>query len=119
MPQAEPRPSPIAGLGLFATTSFVDGAAVPVDVGVLNHSCDPNLGWSGTSLVALRDVADGEELTVDYATFRADPDLAMYCHCETYRCRQIVEGGDWRIPQLQRRYAGHWHPDVQALIGNL
>ena len=28
----------------------------------------------------------------------------------------MVEGTDWRIPQLQLRYAGHWAPDVQALI---
>jgi hypothetical protein len=28
----------------------------------------------------------------------------------------MVEGSDWRIPQLQRRYAGHWAPEVQALI---
>jgi hypothetical protein len=28
----------------------------------------------------------------------------------------MVEGTDWRIPQLQRRYAGHWAPHVQRLI---
>jgi hypothetical protein len=28
----------------------------------------------------------------------------------------MVEGTDWRIPQLQQRYAGRWAPAVQALI---
>jgi hypothetical protein len=82
-----------------------------------NHSCSPNLGWSGAySLVALRDVAAGEELTHDYATSIADPEFLLRCHCETYRCRQLVSGDDWQIPELQLRYAGHWLPVVQRLI---
>jgi hypothetical protein len=28
----------------------------------------------------------------------------------------VIEGTDWQIPQLQKRYAGHWPPDVQQLI---
>jgi hypothetical protein len=40
----------------------------------------------------------------------------MYCHCETYRCRQLVAGDDWRIPELQRRYDGHWVPFLQRRI---
>lgn len=83
----------------------------------LNHSCEPNLGWADAyTLVALRDIAAGDELTSDYATSTDDPDFVLYCHCETYRCRQVIEGTDWRIPQLQQRYAGHWVPYLQALI---
>src|SRR5205085_12171353 len=86
-------------------------------VGSLNHSCEPNLGWSDeTSLVATRDIADGEELTCDYATVIDDPAFVMMCHCETYRCRQVIEGTDWQIPQLQKRYAGTWSPAVQKKI---
>jgi hypothetical protein len=29
----------------------------------------------------------------------------------------MVEGGDWQIPQLQRRYDGWWAPHVQRLVG--
>lgn len=106
---------------MFATESVAAGAGVAgLDLELLNHSCDPNLGWTpdGT-LVALRDVAADEEVTVDYATSIDDPSFTMFCHCETYRCRQVIEGTDWRIPQLQRRYAGYWRPDVQALIDSL
>lgn len=82
-----------------------------------NHSCDPNLGWTDEyTLVSLRDIAAGEELTNDYATSTADARFVLYCHCETYRCRQLVAGDDWRIPELQRRYDGHWVPFLQRRI---
>ena len=93
-------------------------AAAPqavADLGPINHSCEPTLGWTDErTLIAMRDIAAGEELTVDYATAIDDPDYVLLCHCETYRCRQVIEGTDWQIPQLQQRYAGHWHPAVQT-----
>lgn len=119
MPQVEARPSRVAGRGLFAAEPVAAGTVVlhQDGIGALNHSCDPNLGWaSDATLVAVRDLAEGDELTIDYATRITDPDFVMMCHCETYRCRQVIEGTDWRIPQLQKRYAGMWAPDVQRLI---
>ncbi|GAB2456334.1 SET domain-containing protein [Jatrophihabitans fulvus] len=120
------RRSDIAGSGTFADDGLAVGdVAVRFDadvesvagLGPLNHSCDPNLGWTdGRTLVARRDVAAGDELTLDYATLIADEGYVLWCHCETYRCRQVVEGTDHRIPQLQQRYAGHWAPRVRALI---
>ncbi|MDX6359564.1 MAG: uncharacterized protein QOH37_2618 [Nocardioidaceae bacterium] len=87
------------------------------DLRFANHSCDPSTGWSdGYTLATLRDLAPGDEVTHDYATSIADPAYLLRCHCETYRCRQMVEGTDWRIPQLQRRYAGHWTPYLQGLV---
>jgi SET domain-containing protein len=114
--------SPIAGRGLFASAPIAAGRLVlrlgEDDVrSRLNHSCDPNLGWADdATLVAVRDVSDEDELTVDYATRITDPDFVMICHCETYRCRQVIEGTDWQIPQLQKRYARTWAPAVQRLI---
>jgi hypothetical protein len=122
VPDTEVHPSPIAGRGLFATAAISAGTAVlrpdgPVhEQGPVNHACDPNLGWDGDALVTLRDVEAGEELVVDYAMSTTDPEYLLRCHCPSSRCRQMVEGTDWRIPQLQRRYAGRWAPAVQALI---
>jgi SET domain len=129
VPQAEPAqpvtergPSRIAGRGLFTTAPIaadtpvlrVSAADVPAE---LNHSCEPTLGWRDeTTLVAVRDLAAGEELTLDYATAIDDPTFVMMCHCETYRCRQVIEGTDWQIPQLQKRYAGFWGPVLQRRI---
>ena len=83
----------------------------------LNHACDPDVGWAdAVTLVTRSDVAAGEELLVDYAMSIADESWFLRCHCASYRCRQMVEGSDWRIPQLQQRYAGWWSPYVQRLV---
>ena len=119
MPQVDLRRSPIAGHGLFAAVALFAEAAVlrQTGVGRLNHSCDPNLGWAGPdTLVAVREIPAETELTIDYSTVIDDPDFAMVCHCDTYRCRQMIEGTDWQIPQLQRRYAGRWSPSIQRRI---
>ena len=72
----------------------------------VNHSCEPNLGFSGNVvLAAMRDVAPGEELTVDYCLFDVSPE-PMTCRCGTRGCRGTVTGEDWRLPELQARYAG-------------
>ncbi|MFZ1988096.1 MAG: SET domain-containing protein [Minisyncoccia bacterium] len=45
----------------------------------LNHSCNPNAGLKGNrilKLYALRNIAEGEEITIDYAITEEDPD---YC----------------------------------------
>ena len=108
----------IAGRGLFTTGEIARGEHVDVDVELLNHSCDPTLAWSadGVRLESFRDLSAGEELAVDYATSSGDPEMLVRCHCETYRCRQMVTGDDWQIPQVQQRYAGHFAAAVQSLI---
>lgn len=108
----EVRASPIAGQGVFARIDLAAGTPV---AGALNHSCDPSCWFSGDTLVTRRAVLAGDELTYDYATGSAD-DVVLMCHCETYRCRQLIAGDDWQIPQLQQRYAGHWAPSLQRLI---
>jgi len=82
-----------------------------------NHACDPNLGWVDEyTLATVVDVGAGAELLVDYAMSIVDPDWILRCHCASYRCRQMIEGTDWRIPQLQQRYDGWWTPYVQRLV---
>jgi len=82
-----------------------------------NHSCDPNLGWVDEyTLATMADVPAGDELVNDYAMSTADAEYVLRCHCPSYRCRQMVAGDDWRIPQLQTRYRGWWVPYVQGLV---
>jgi hypothetical protein len=61
-------------------------------------------------------VPAGSELVTDYAMCITEPGWFLRCHCPSYRCRQMVEGDDWRIPQLRRRYDGWWAPRVQRLL---
>ena len=79
----------------------------------INHSCEPNVGFGGNVvLVAMRDIAAGEELTTDYALFDDHPD-AMDCACGTPSCRRRIDGRDWQRPDLQERYRGwfSWYLD--------
>ncbi len=83
----------------------------------VNHSCDPNLGWVDEyAWATMTDVAAGQELLTDYAMSIVEADWFLRCHCPSYRCRQMVEGSDWRITALQQRYDGWWTPYVQGLV---
>ena len=77
----------------------------------LNHSCEPNVGVQGQIVfVALRDVAAGEELTVDYGTTVCHEE-PMACTCGAATCRGTITGEDWRRHDLQLKYGDHfaWH----------
>ncbi len=84
----------------------------------INHGCDPNLGFdhSGTSLVALRDIAPGEELLFHYSTCEDHAGWRQPCGCGSPLCRGVVVGFrdltsedrerlmPLALPYLRRRY---------------
>jgi SET domain-containing protein len=74
----------------------------------LNHSCEPNVGIQGQIVfVSLREIAVGEELTIDYAMIDQDTE-PMECRCGAAGCRRVVTGQDWQKPELQRKYGNHF-----------
>jgi SET domain-containing protein len=74
----------------------------------LNHSCEPNVGIQGQIVfVALRDIACGEELTLDYATIDHDCE-PMTCRCGVPTCRGLITGRDWQKPELQQKYGNYF-----------
>lgn len=80
----------------------------------INHSCEGNLGCSAEGdLVALRDIAHGEELTYDYGLVEAKPEFIMHCTCGTPSCRKIVTGNDWRDPSFRASHKDFLHPDLR------
>jgi SET domain-containing protein len=86
-----------------------------------NHSCGPNAGIVGQSaLVAMRDIAAGEEITFDYVMTDSDAvgitPFEMKCLCGDARCRGLVTDRDWRKPELRARYKGYFSPYLQARI---
>jgi len=84
---------------------------------MINHACDPTCGMRGdVVVVALRDVAPGEELTYDYATSDASDYDEFACRCGAPRCRGVVRGTDWRDPAIQARYEGFFTSYVEARI---
>ena len=87
---------------------------------MLNHSCEPNCGLSGSQiLVAMRDIAPGEELTFDYAMCDASDYDEFRCLCGQVTCRGIVTGADWRDPVLQAKYLGFHSPYLNKRIAAL
>jgi hypothetical protein len=107
--RVELRPSPIHGVGVFATSGISTGEVIaqycgrPVDgdsvyavrqmdvhgdqkryeltgrLRHLNHSCSPNACFEGFRLVALRPIARGHEITIDYG------DGTCNCHTREYK----------------------------------
>jgi SET domain-containing protein len=76
------RPSPIDGMGLFATRRLRKGEVLvlpnhpPQGCEGFNHSCDPNLSFrldDNNTRQVVRDIAEGEELTASYLNV---------CQCE-------------------------------------
>ncbi|HJW50011.1 MAG TPA: SET domain-containing protein-lysine N-methyltransferase [Candidatus Limnocylindria bacterium] len=154
-PRIVARPSPIDGLGLFATGPIAKGetvgrlggsvidaeelrrisrthakynsAAIAEGANLLlgddeviargNHSCDSNLWMRDEfTLEARRDIAAGEEVTVDYALMTAVSDWEMACRCGSPVCRGRVRGDDWMRAELRERYRGHFSPFLNLRI---
>jgi SET domain-containing protein len=85
-----------------------------------NHSCNPNAGFFGQiGLVAMRDIAPGEEVCFDYAMCDSSPYDEFECHCGAPNCRGHVSANDWKRPELWERYEGYFSPylarKIQAL----
>ena len=83
----------------------------------INHSCEPNCGMrNATTIVAMRDVAIGEELTFDYAMSDASDYDEFNCNCGTSLCRGRVCADDWQLDTLRHRYKGFFSPYIQRKI---
>lgn len=114
------RRSPVIQLDddlfLVAGDGNVDGNG---EVGI-GHSCDPNCGMSGaTMVVAMRDISAGEVLTYDPAMSNASAFGERECHCGAGNCRGKVTGEDWTLPDLQLRYRGFFSPYLARRIARL
>ncbi len=67
-------------------------AADPSEWAPQNHSCDANTAFRGLDVVALRRIAVGEELTLDYAAFLDATSEPFQCRCGAPSCRGLVVG---------------------------
>ncbi len=70
-----------------------------------NHSCDPNAGIAeNRRLVAIRDIARGEEIRFDYSTTMDEEFWTLQCRCGAMNCRGLVT--DFRLlpDDVRQRY---------------
>lgn len=72
-----------------------------------NHSCDSNTAFRGLDVVALRDIAAGEELTLDYAMFCDESMTPFDCQCGSAACRGRIRGRPGNsVPQARSSLTG-------------
>jgi len=75
----------------------------------INHCCNPNAGVCGQiTLVAMRDIEIGEEITFDYAMADSSSFDEFDCACGAENCRGRVSGDDWKRVELWSRYDGYF-----------
>jgi D-alanine-D-alanine ligase-like ATP-grasp enzyme len=72
----------------------------------INHSCDPSAWLEGLDVVARRPLAEGEEVTLDYATFYDERMADFACTCGSDACRGTIRGDDC-LGDLVERYGTH------------
>ena len=86
----------------------------------VNHSCDPNAGICGQiALMAMREIAQGEEVTFDYAMADSSSFDEFECACGAPCCRRRVSGDDWMLPELWKRYDGYFSIYLQKRVDRL
>src|SRR5262249_1127031 len=97
-----------------AITGTFDPERVRHPTNFTNHGCDPNAGYDGAdAIVALREIATGEEIRMDYGTFSFSFDHAFTCRCGAANCRGRVTANDWpalvraglRLPAFMQKIA--------------
>jgi SET domain-containing protein len=71
----------------------------------LNHSCSPNVGFTDGTLMlrALRPIAKGDEILLDYSTAMNEPGWSFRCRCAAPRCRGRVQSYCDLTPSVKRR----------------
>jgi hypothetical protein len=66
----------------------------------LNHSCTPNAHFRGRWLLASRDIAQSEEITIDYLATETVISHPFTCNCGTENCRKQISTGI-RFPSIE------------------
>ena len=92
------------------------------DIYRINHSCNPNTWMSDAfTVVARRDIPVGEEIVIDYSLllFNEPASSSLDCNCGSDFCRGKITDEDWKDPELQERYKGHFTPWLNKLIDRL
>lgn len=78
----------------------------PADWKPVNHSCDPSAWFEGLDVVARRALAPGDEVTLDYATYRNERMPSFECDCGAADCRGTIRGDDY-LQDFVTRYGDH------------
>jgi len=77
----------------------------------MNHSCDGNVGFNDAGdFIAIKDIAEGDELIYDYALAESNPNFKMECNCKSINCRKTITGNDWNNPIITKSIRNYMLP---------
>ncbi len=87
-------------------------------VGCLNHACEPNarLDAGGDAIVALCDLASGQEITVNYLATEYDMHENFWCECGSPECFGLIRGFRYLSEDEQSRLVPVLAPHLQGLL---
>ena len=90
---------------------YKDGFIIETDGSdLMNHSCSPNTWWNDDdTLIALKDIEAGTEITYDYVTSQAGINYrsSWICRCQSPDCRRVLKEEDLLLPEIQQSYGEH------------
>jgi hypothetical protein len=97
--------------------NYLLSAKIPEAGDMINHSCSPNCGISGTSsVVAMQDIEIGSELTFDYCMTDVFEYDEFKCECQSKDCRKRVSCNDWQRVEIQNKYKNYFSSFIEKLI---
>lgn len=71
----------------------------------INHSCEPNAGVKGKiNIVAIKNIKEGEEITIDYSIIEGDDMWEMKCSCGSPKCRGIIRSVQFLPVKTFKKY---------------
>ncbi len=78
----------------------------PEHLQYINHSCDPNIFFDtyAMHILALRPIAEGDEMTFFYPSTEWDMAQPFNCHCGTARCLGKIQGAAYISEDILRHY---------------
>ena len=69
----------------------------------MNHSCEPSARIEGRTVIALREIPTGEQITFNYNTTEWELAEAFTCHCGSAGCQGEIRGYRFLSPQASTR----------------
>lgn len=117
-------PACIEGPGIRSSLQLEDDLYLVPDIAGpaewIQHSCEPSLGFAGEcTLVTLRRLRAGEELSFDFGTSDGAVHHGFRCDCRSPNCRKYVTSRDWLLPDLRQRLDGYFSGYLQRRLDQL
>tara|TARA_R110002072_G_scaffold25443_6_gene85076 strand:+ start:5138 stop:5668 length:531 start_codon:yes stop_codon:yes gene_type:complete len=80
----------------------------------MNHSCQPNAAFRGRTLIAVRAIAVGDEVSFHYAATEYEMAEPFTCHCGASTCVGTLQGYRYLSKLQRQRIAPFAQPHVLA-----